>query len=77
MDAVMLVPPPPIPKGPPCTVGLLMARLPEGEREALAEMLADPGWTGVDIAADIVLRGYARIKGGTVSRHRRGACECP
>jgi hypothetical protein len=73
----MLVPPPPIPKGPPCTVGLLMERLPEAERDALAEMLADPVWTGVDIAAEIVVRGYTRIQGGTVSRHRRGACGCP
>ena len=75
--AEMLVSPPPIPKGPPCTVGLLLSRLPESERVSLEQMLADKWWRGTDISRAIVARGYARILGGTISRHRRGECLCP
>jgi len=73
----MLVPPPPLRKGPPCTVGLLLERLPESERVSLQQMLDDPMWRGTDIARSVVTPGYARIRGTTYSRHRRGECQCP
>ena len=73
----MLVRPAPIRKGPPCTVGVLMSKLPEDERAGLQQMLDDCGWLGTDISREVAVLGYARIAGQTFNRHRRGACQCP
>lgn len=58
-----------------CTVGRLIASLPEGEAEALRAALADENWQGVEIAQALGEEGH-KIGGYTIQRHRRAQCRC-
>lgn len=68
--------PPSARKGPRCTVGTLLDSLPADEADALATMLEDMAWTGEAIGKLITAEVGVRVQGGTVARHRRGACSC-
>lgn len=64
-------------KGPPCSVAVLLAEMPEAKAEAFAELLARPhaSMPGSFIARAVREEGYY-ISGETVQRHRRGDCIC-
>ena len=65
-------------KGPGCSVGLLLAQLPDSERAALLAMLADPDWNAEAIADRVSAEEdiHVTIQGQTIARHRRGRCSC-
>jgi hypothetical protein len=58
-----------------CTVHYALRSLPKPEADALLDALNNDVVAHEDIA-DELRRLYVRIQGGTVSRHRRGKCEC-
>lgn len=64
------------PKGEKCSVALLLAALPDEEREALLAALANPEKMGSTIGAVLRAHGH-HVQDSTVQRHRRGACQCP
>lgn len=68
--------PPPLRKGPGCTVGTLLRSLPPDEGAALAVMLDDQNWTAEAVGRLITAEVGVKVQGGTVARHRRGACGC-
>ena len=67
-------------KGPGCSVGIALDRLPDAEGVALDTMLrSDPkvlgGWKSSAISK--ALKGSKfEIKGCTIARHRREECSC-
>lgn len=63
------------PKGPPCSVGLLLNLMPQDEADTLEDWLRSP-MEATEIAERVLQEGYADIAGGTYARHRRGACLC-
>lgn len=67
----MLVPASPIPKGPPCTVCVLLELLPKADRERLQDMLANAkhGTQYVEIEKYVRDHGWADIDAKTYGRH--------
>lgn len=62
-------------KGPRCSVGRLLASLPEADADVLRQVMADDAWTAKRIAErlrhkDIDVSQY------TLNRHRNGECLC-
>ena len=55
----------------PCTVCTLIASLPEPDRDALTDALADRFTPGTAISRALAAEGLARIQGQTIQRHRR------
>lgn len=62
-------------KGPVCGIRRLLSALPDEDRDDLITLLDDPMVFASVIAQVLQDRGF-RIQGGTIARHRRGACSC-
>lgn len=60
---------------PVCTVARLIADLPDDDRVALSDALADPGILLSAIERALRADGY-EIAAQTLGRHRRGDCRC-
>ena len=64
--------------GYPCSVGHLLATLPDGEADALAAMLGtrqQRGWSARDIYDAVRAQGHT-ISYQQINRHRGGQCRC-
>jgi hypothetical protein len=61
--------------GPECTVTKTLRNLPVEDAEALRAALADERWRMSDLSKVLADEGI-HIAGGTLARHRRGACKC-
>jgi hypothetical protein len=61
--------------GATCTMFTLMESLTSDDREALETALADPSYTGVEIAETLRISGY-KVGYWIVNRHRSGMCQC-
>lgn len=64
-----------IPKGPECSVKILLNELSDDDADALREALATPKVTGTAIERALLKEGY-RMGAHNLQRHRRGACGC-
>ena len=62
-------------KGPPCTVGLLLAFMTADDRAALIAALDDPSIQSRTIWRVLVEEGH-EISDTPIGRHRRGMCLC-
>lgn len=63
-------------KGPSCSVGVLISRIPADDRTTLAEWFADDDKFSTDIT-DVLNDEYdVSLQPFTVNRHRRGRCQC-
>lgn len=60
--------------GLPCSVGKLLAELPDTERDALQHMLSH-GWSMNDIYDALAAEGHV-VGRQTINRHRSRACRC-
>lgn len=63
-------------KGPPCSVGLLLAALDDEERVAVIAALADKGRSKRQLSEAIRIAYKYDIRDHTLNRHRRGQCKC-
>lgn len=63
-----------LPKGPPCTMTVLIAQMDADDREALAAALRS-NQTSALIARAMTDAGF-EVQSSTVRRHRRGECAC-
>jgi hypothetical protein len=64
-------------KGPPCTMGLLLATIKPDDRSTLLEWLNDPRtYPGSWIADQLTAEYQQRVGPETVNRHRKGRCLC-
>ena len=61
--------------GATCTMWTLMESLSTDDREALETALADPSYTGVEIAETLRISGY-KVGYWIVNRHRSSMCQC-
>jgi len=64
-------------KGPPCSVGLLLAALDDEERSALTAALADQKRSKRQLSEAIRVAYKFEIQDHTLNRHRRQQCKCP
>ena len=64
-------------KGPPCSVGLLLAALDDEERSALIAALADGKRSKRQLSEAIRVAYKFEIQDHTLNRHRRQQCKCP
>lgn len=64
---------PGITKGPSCSVCILLADLPDGEADALRQLLSDPLWRYSSLADALAAEGH-KIAAFTLARHARGQC---
>lgn len=65
-------------QGTPCSIGALLDRLPEAERDALNAMLSGIGdrrWSQREIHDAITAEGHD-VGRQSINRHRAGACRC-
>ena len=60
---------------PECTVTKTLKSLPAKDADALRAALADGRWRMSDLSKVLADEGI-HIAGGTLARHRRGACKC-
>lgn len=58
-----------------CSVGRVLATLPEADAHALIDYLADGTYTSSNIALALAANGTP-VSLQQVGRHRRGQCEC-
>jgi len=63
-------------KGPTCGVGVVLARMPDDDRQALLEAMADETATAPWLAKILQANGYA-LTSCQLQRHRRKECRCP
>lgn len=63
-------------KGPSCSVGVLVSRIPDPDQVTLADWFADPDKRSTDIAGALSAEFDVSISYYTVQRHRRGDCRC-
>ena len=63
------------PTGTPCSVGELLAALPDSERDALHAMLYELGWSWSRIHDALAAEGH-HVSGQQINRHRSQACRC-
>lgn len=63
------------PKGPPCAVGVAIARLSPGESEKVHAAM-EHGKTSRSIAERLSEWSGVQVKEHSVARHRRGDCRC-
>ena len=63
------------PKGPPCTIRLLLDGMTKEDAQALTDVLADPTVQSRAIWRALVAEGY-EISDSPVTRHRKGICLC-
>ncbi len=64
-------------KGPPCSVGLLLAALDDEERAALNAALADKTRSKRHLSEAIRVAYKYEVQDHTLNRHRRQQCKCP
>jgi hypothetical protein len=64
-------------KGPPCSVGLLLAALDDEERVAVIAALADKTRSKRHLSEAIRVAYKYEVQDHTLNRHRRGQCKCP
>lgn len=64
-------------KGPPCEVGLLLARLTPGERTEVETAMKDVAIKSTQIAAALGTAGLGTIPAQGMRRHRNHECQCP
>jgi len=67
--------PPTVIHGDPCSVGALLASLPNAEADALRGILADDLWSHSAIYDMLEEEGH-EARRQTIGRHRRGQCRC-
>lgn len=67
--------PAPVIHGSPCSVGIVLKRIPPAEAKALAEMLGDGSWTAGQIYDALLEEGHG-VGRQTIARHRAGKCRC-
>lgn len=63
-------------KGPTCGVGVVLARMPDDDRHALLEAMADETATAPWLAKILQANGYP-LTSCQLQRHRRKECRCP
>ena len=63
-------------KGPPCSVGTLLATLDNEERTALNAALANPTRSKRHLSEAISAAYQVRIQDHTLNRHKRKQCRC-
>lgn len=68
-------PPPPKIHGTPCSVGVLVAGLPEDEAQALHKMLYELDWTAPQVYEALTAEGHT-VARQSINRHRSGMCRC-
>lgn len=62
-------------KGPVCGVVAILAALDATDRKVVQAALEDPAKSHAGIARALTRNGHS-VKGGTISRHRKGECSC-
>lgn len=62
--------------GPPCTVGVALARLTPERRETIEAAMRHPGTIMRKIAARLAEWSEMNVRPDAVSRHKRGDCRC-
>ncbi|MFI8265279.1 hypothetical protein [Streptomyces sp. NPDC085665] len=71
---------PPGPRGPQCTVGIILNELDTGTAQKVREVLETPGISSTQIADTLTSSGH-RVQAPAVARHRRrggsNGCRCP
>lgn len=60
-----------------CSIGSLLDRLTEPDRNELIEALTDPEVESSALSRVMRRRDIAVIAAQTIGRHRRGDCACP
>ena len=63
------------PRGPACTVALILAKLDDDDRATLLNALGDVSVRHSDLARALTAEGHP-IKESTISRHRLNGCSC-
>jgi hypothetical protein len=63
------------PKGPNCTIGIILTALPESEAATLRAAMGNPHAPSTHIARALEAMGHP-VKPFNIQRHRRGECRC-
>lgn len=62
-------------QGPRCSIELLLAALPAGDRDVLVSALGDPTVAHATIARVLKAEGH-QVSRCVIGNHRRGDCRC-
>lgn len=63
-------------KGPTCGVGVILGKMPDADRAALLEAMADDTATAPWLSKILQANGYP-LSACQIQRHRRRECRCP
>ena len=65
------------PRGPKCSVRMLLETLNKDDKAVMETALANAAISHAQLARAVTDAGLGKIGQGTISRHRAGDCGCP